>query len=313
MIKIKLPMYNYYRNETLFISELLESDPRFKKLAKRLRKLCDKVSVELATLKGTEDIWCRDYMPIAIEPGRYIRFNYNPPYLKDEKESRTNSDFTFFETETGKSKFSSIKLEGGNVLRKGDRCLISSRVFSDNPEYEKPNKLINELENLLETEIIIIPEIYGDVTGHVDGMMQWVDEDTLIGNHRQFESEGWVRELNRVLRHHQLHYIDLPYEEVSNPKYPDSAVGCYINFIKLTSGVLLLPVYGLSMDEEVMIIMEQAFPGAVIHPIRMNEVAIYGGSIHCITWDACQRVKENLDIDSVDDDKLGWPEFEMPF
>ena len=303
----------YNRNETLFISALLENDPRFTKLARRLRKVCDKADVELATLKYTEDIWCRDYMPIAVEPGRYIRFNYNPPYLDSEKDSRTNSSFTFFETELGKSKVSSIKLEGGNVLRKGDSCLISSRVFVDNPEFDKPNRLITELENLLETEIIIIPEIYGDLTGHVDGMVQWVDSDTLIGNHRQLECTDWQRELNRVLRHHQLHYIDLPFENVHNPKYPYSAIGCYTNFVKLNSGVLLLPVYGLSMDEEVAIIMEQVFPGHEILPIRMNEVAIYGGALHCITWDACRPLEENPEDDSVDNDKLGWSKVEMPF
>lgn len=41
-----------------------------------------KSNVKYAFLKGTKDIWCRDYMPVQTESGKFIQFKYNPSYLK---------------------------------------------------------------------------------------------------------------------------------------------------------------------------------------------------------------------------------------
>ena len=45
-----------------------------------------KHDVEYRLLKGTKDIWCRDYMPIQTESGKLVQFRYDPSYLKGQKE-----------------------------------------------------------------------------------------------------------------------------------------------------------------------------------------------------------------------------------
>lgn len=55
------------------------------------------------------------------------------------------------------------------------KAVITDRVFWENPEYDK-NTLLLELENLLEAEIIIIPSLKSDMTGHADGVVRFVNE-----------------------------------------------------------------------------------------------------------------------------------------
>ena len=51
---------------------------------------------------------------------------------------------------------------------------------------EKPDcdiaELVRELTRLLEAEVIIIPSLKSDMTGHADGMVRFLDEHTAIGN-----------------------------------------------------------------------------------------------------------------------------------
>lgn len=48
--------------------------------------------------------------------------------------------------------------------------------------------LLTELENLLEAEIIIIPSLKSDMTGHVDGVVRFVNENTVIGNASSYKN-----------------------------------------------------------------------------------------------------------------------------
>ena len=44
------------------------------------------------TLMHTKDYWCRDYMPIQWGYKTYIQFRYEPDYLADKPQYKTNID-----------------------------------------------------------------------------------------------------------------------------------------------------------------------------------------------------------------------------
>lgn len=46
--------------------------------------------IEHGTLLHTKDYWCRDYMPIQWGFKSYIQFRYEPDYLKDKPQYKTN-------------------------------------------------------------------------------------------------------------------------------------------------------------------------------------------------------------------------------
>ena len=70
--------------QMVYMAELLNI--RYPETCKRLTDILDKHNVKYAFLKGTKDIWCRDYMPIQTESGKLIQFKYDPSYLKGKKE-----------------------------------------------------------------------------------------------------------------------------------------------------------------------------------------------------------------------------------
>lgn len=48
-------------------------------------------------------------------------------------------------------------------------------MFLENPDYDIAD-LVRELTRLLKAEVIIIPSLKSDMTGHADGLVRFVDE-----------------------------------------------------------------------------------------------------------------------------------------
>ena len=124
-----------------------------------------------------------------------------------------------------------INLDGGNVVNWYDRAIVTDRIFQENPEYSNKFQLIEELEKLLEVEVIVIPQIKTDFTGHADGMVRFINKSALIGNSLSQEYVYWRKGMTKILKDHNIDYIDIPFIEHKDKKNPETAVGCYINFL----------------------------------------------------------------------------------
>ena len=268
---------------TVYMSELLKS--RYPETCKNLTDILEKHNIKYAFLKGTKDIWCRDYMPVITESGKLIQFKYDPSYLKGKYEwEESRSDTKEVCRLNGiKAQFSDINIDGGNVLICGGRAILSDRIFSENPGYDK-DALVNELSALLKCEIIIIPAIKDDFTGHADGMVRFVDRNTILGNRLVDEYKYWQKGMQKVLDTHNLKYIDVPFlTDMKERKYPNSAIGIYVNFLEVDN-LIVAPKFGRDEDREVVDILQKAFPNKQIETINYNEVAREGGLLNCTTW-----------------------------
>jgi len=269
--------------QTVYMSELLRE--RYPETCKHLLEILDRHQVSYSFLKGTKDIWCRDYMPVRLESGKLIQFRYEPSYLmEDSKYEAIRSDVQDVCKQNNISpQVSNINLDGGNVLICDGRAIISNRVFSENPEIDKES-LIKELSSLLECEIIIIPAINDDFTGHADGMVRFVDRNTILGNDRAKEYKYWRDGISEVLAQHHLNYIDVPFfEDKGDRKHKDSAIGVYVNFLELNN-LIIAPVFNREMDKEAIDVLKKAFPHKSIETIDYSDVALEGGLLNCTTW-----------------------------
>lgn len=269
--------------QTVYMSELLRE--RYPETCNNLLAILEKHHVNYSFLKGTNDIWCRDYMPVRLESGKLIQFRYEPSYLmKDSKYVDTRSDVhKVCEMNGIKAEDSKINLDGGNVLICDGRAIISDRVFSENPGVDKES-LIKELSSLLECEIIIIPAINDDFTGHADGMVRFVDRNTILGNDRAKEYKYWRNGISDVLAAYHLNYIDVPFfEDKSDHEHKDSAIGVYVNFLELDD-LIIAPVFKCDVDDEAIAIIEKAFPNKPVERIDYRDVAKEGGLLNCTTW-----------------------------
>lgn len=272
--------------ETVFLSELLEE--RYPESFKRLTTILKKHHVDYRFLKGTKDIWCRDYMPIQTESGKLVQFRYEPSYLKGNKEwEESRSDVREVCRLNGfEPVFSNINLDGGNVLICSGRAIVSDRIFKENPEYTDKEKLIKELSELLEAEVIIIPAQNGDMTGHADGMVRFVDRDTILGNNRSEEYKYWTNGIEKVLKEKNLKYIDVPFfYDYKDSKHPYHAIGVYINYLAV-GNLIVLPIFEVegNKDAEAIAAFKQIFPDKIIETINYNDVALGGGVLNCTTW-----------------------------
>lgn len=280
------PLSNNKGEQIVYISELLKE--RHAETCNRLLQILDKYHVHYEWIKGAKDIWCRDYMPVQTESGKFIQFRYEPSYLRGEKEwEESRSDVKeICRINKIEATFSDINLDGGNVLICDGRAILSDRLFSENPERDK-DSLINELTKLLECEIIIIPALKSqekDLTGHADGMVRFVDRNTIIGNERRPNEYKYMKAgLQAAIDTFKLTYIDIPYFEEKDPKHPYSAIGIYVNYLELND-LIIVPIFNSKEDQVAVEIIKKAFPNKHIETINYNDVAKEGGLLNCTTW-----------------------------
>ena len=270
-------------NQTVYLSELLRT--KFPTSCENLIKILEKHNVKYAFLKGTKDIWCRDYMPIQTPSGKLIQFKYDPSYLRGEKEwEESRSDVReVCRLNNIDAEFSEINIDGGNVLLCEGRAILSDRIFSENLDWGH-DELVNELTKLLESEIIIIPAQHGDMTGHADGMVRFVNKNTILGNKLADEFKYWREGMQKVIVQYGLRYIDVPFfTDIKDRKHPISAIGIYVNYLEVND-LIVLPVFGREEDNQVVNILKEAFPDRTIETINYNEVAQEGGLLNCTTW-----------------------------
>lgn len=231
-------------------------------------------------LSHTKDIWLRDFMPIRTRTGQFIAFRYEPSYLEERPELRTD----FFLDVAPQLDIdviqSNINLDGGNIVfsPSKERVIISDRIFSENPEFSAA-ALIPQLRILLEAEVIIIPSLKNDFTGHADGMVRFIDENTVVGNDLP-SKYGLEQRIKHVLHQYGINVVDFPYQHANDSL---SALGSYINYLE-TESCIFLPTFGIDMDEYAVAQARQILPKKVV-PIHVREISQQGGCLNCISWE----------------------------
>jgi agmatine deiminase len=223
-------------------------------------------------------------MPIQVDRDKFVQFRYAPSYLIEDIEYQSDT-ITVCKDNNINPKFTEINLDGGNVVNWSDRAIVTDRIFQENPEYSDKSKLIAEIEKLLEVELIVIPQINLDMTGHADGMVRFFDKSTLIGNSLSQEFVYWKKGMTKILKDHNIEYIDVPFFEHKVKKYPESAFGIYVNFLEIGQ-LILLPIFEIkgNHDKEVIDLFNKIYPERIIEPININEIGVFGGLLNCISW-----------------------------
>lgn len=270
------------KHNMIYFSSLLKTDPTYKPAADNLFAALDLFNIKYNFISNTKDIWVRDFMPVKTRSGRYISFRYEPSYLDDDPKLKTD-----FRRDIGVQLsikdiiYSDINLDGGNVVFSPSKtkAIISNRVFSENVDYSSA-ELVEELERLLEAQVIIIPSLSMryDMTGHADGMVRFIDENTVIGN-RVPGKNTLEKRIASILQDNGIHTVEFPYFDGKGI----SAEGCYLNFLE-TASHIFLPTFENEMDGEVIEMAAKMFSKTVV-PVCISEIAKYGGCLNCISWE----------------------------
>lgn len=265
----------------LYFSSLLKTNPKYSLSAENLFSVLSDSGEEFTLFDGAKDIWARDYMPVRTKSGQYISFRYEPSYLKGYDKLRTDYRKDVAPHFDLPVTYSDINLDGGNIVFSPSRtkAVISDRVFSENPDLDE-NTLLTELEKLLEAEIIIIPSLtpQNDMTGHADGVVRFVNENTVLGNASPCKY-GYELKVKNALKKHGISVLDFPYFESAEK----SAVGSYLNYLE-TETHIFLPVFGDAQDEKAIKCAKEIFNKEII-TVNINSIAEEGGVLNCISWE----------------------------
>lgn len=264
----------------LYFSSILKTNPKYKPAAEKIFRALFISGIHYKLLDNTKDIWARDFMPVKTKSGKYISFRYKPSYLDNYDELRTD-----FRNEVVPNLalenlvFSDINFDGGNVVfsPSKEKVIISDRVYSENPSWHKA-ELTAKLAKLLEANVIIIPSLKSDMTGHADGMVRFVNENTVVAN-APLSPFGFETKVKKSLQNYGFNVIDFPYFDSNG----DSAIGCYLNFLE-TGQAIFLPVFSVDMDNKAVQTAKHIFHKAII-PVYINEIAADGGLLNCISWE----------------------------
>lgn len=275
-------------NETnkVYFSELLKTNSDYEDAYNGIIRILNKHKVDYDFLIGTKDIWARDYMPVQKDVGSFVQFRYEPYYLKDQLEFQSDPKVICVAHNLNPV-ISNINLDGGNVIKWHDKVIISTRVFRENFGYGD-SKLIADIENLLEAQVILIPEIRpgNDLTGHADGYVRFIDANTIMVNEiKNNEFKYWLDGFQKMVKQHQLNCIEVPWFEFKMKNFPDAAIGLYLNYLEL-GNLIILPIFDVAgnMDQKVIDLFRSLFPYKDIEPVKINQVANEGGLMNCISW-----------------------------
>ncbi len=241
-------------------------------------------NIEFDFLKSTKDYYCRDYMPVQVAKNEFVQFVFNPISYFDKKDFAYIANPVRIQLDNNliQPVYSRLILDGGNVVKGKGKAIITDKVFTDNRYQMKDSEILDELERLLGVEVIIIPALKEDKTGHADGMIRFINENTVLINELGFEGdEQWEKDFLTVLKEHQLEYKELPVFDSGN----HDAIGIYINYLHL-GNLIIVPIFdhpnknNLALEK-----MKEYFPNHKIERINATELAKNGGVLNCASWD----------------------------
>jgi agmatine deiminase len=264
-------------------------------------------TIEFVEFPDLSDIWVRDYAPLTVsEMGMMypVKFKYDPSYipgkfkhyveLNDKVGSLVGKRFI----NVGEHSLYFV-WDMGNLTHNGKgTAIISNRLISDNEAVNVEHELRSMLHVFCGfSKIIFIPVEPGDETGHVDGMVRFIDEKVLVvGEYPRYsENHNFMEILAKNLRTDLGDdYTILRMKNDEPEDYESegigSAVGNHMNFLRIND-LILFPYYGDKISEgplmEFKADLEKNKININVIPVDIPEIkklAKKGGVLNCISW-----------------------------
>lgn len=274
-------MVSDFDTNTIYFSELLKTDSRFSETSNQIVSTLETFGANFDFLPDTKDIWARDYMPIQINDSTYIEYRFDPDYLqktrKGYRDLKTYSDIVCDKIKL-QTKKSDLILDGGNFVKSNDCIILTDKIIYENRIVYKKTELIKKLQETFEVEkIVLIPWDKTERYGHSDGMVRFIDEETVVTQYYFSDYPEMLKPLKQAGL--KIEFID--YKGKKNDKLD----WAYLNFLQ-TKDLILLPKFEIEQDEEAFEKIENFYPyyKGRIAQIDMNDTVIYGGTLNCITW-----------------------------
>jgi agmatine deiminase len=266
---------------------LLKAAEKYTQTCNSIITILDKYQIESAFLKGTNDIWARDYMPIQVSENKFIEFRYDPDYLQSTKKGYRDLK-TYPDIVCDKHNIKTIKsgiiLDGGNVVKSSNYVILTNKIFKENKYNYTKNQLIDNLQELFETDKIIFIPWFEDepeeFCGHSDGMVRFINDNTVLINHVYRNEKSVLNPLLKAGLECKCLNFEVKKEHKDN--------WAYLNFLQ-TKDILLVPKLGIDEDDQAIKQISDCFPeyaskNRIIQVPDIKPIVNNGGALNCISW-----------------------------
>lgn len=246
--------------------------------------------VRLRTLKGTKDYWVRDFMPLNLEDGSLLTFDYHPDYLFNDEAHRAEQTDMLSQFKESKEKRLPLILDGGNIVRCGDKVVMTDKELKENRmqrmiPVERTKALLEKVFG--KGDVIFLPWDYvNEDYGHADGVIHWLGDGRVLLEYSYWNTEYTVT-CARIL-------ADAGFEvKLLKAKYRSYQDWCFINMLEYGNKVFVpqpLNTDGSKMAEcgHALEDIQKLYDGhREIVPIEMPySIVRQGGALHCCTWNS---------------------------
>jgi len=275
----------------------------------RLNKSFTKGDIDPIEKKDVQDIWIRDFAPlwkwvgsdlVAVKAYYYPKYG-GDVYLKyskhDDKIGRKLGGTNVEEIYVGDKR---VILDGGNLTHNGKGLgICTNRLIADNEHLFKED-VIEAVKTYFGLQtLLIIPAEHGDDTGHVDGLVRFINNETVLVSKYPYKwkkSNCFISKDDYTIAVKQLEELDkyfnseglkvyripngIPYDLIF-----ESAVGNYMNFFRV-GDTIFIPQYGRREQDQNAIdalIKAGIKENNIIRVPDCAELAELGGVLNCIT------------------------------
>ncbi|MCO8121789.1 agmatine deiminase family protein [Stieleria sp. TO1_6] len=181
-----------------------------------------------------------------------------------------------------------LHIEGGTLLSNGQGLtIVSKTVIEDNLQYGfELEEIKQELQRVTgASQLLPVPPLIGELTGHVDLFMTFTDPGTLVLSQPDQPGDDNRKMLDHLAE--QLATVQVNGQALKIVRIPMRAIengfaNSYTNVI-FANGVLLVPSYNAAATEqEVKATYERLLPDWEIKLIDCSWLATKGGALHCL-------------------------------
>jgi len=176
--------------------------------------------------------------------------------------------------------------DGGNLVSNGEVGFITEQILIDNKKTHTESQIKDLIKSALGIDPIFIPALSDDIFGHSDGFLSFLRKDSIAiasypKNWRRKEV-SYLRDIKSIVKKHVSNVIELkenPSEEMQGAIY--SSKGNYVNLLTLGKYILVPSFQDTEMENYNYDLLK---PYGKIIPIDCNELAQFGGLLHCISF-----------------------------
>ncbi|MBB3695958.1 agmatine deiminase family protein [Flammeovirga yaeyamensis] len=273
-------MISDFETTKVYFSQLI-NDEKYQDDFQEIKAILEHSNIPINFLPKTNDIWARDYMPIQISKDKFIEFRYDPDYLQGNQKGYRNLK-TYPDLVCDALGLKTIKsdviLDGGNVVKSRNTIILTDKLVYENRHHYSKKTLLKSLHEIFEVDnVVLIPWDKLEPYGHSDGMLRFINEETILLNHIYDEEKEIYQPLDKA----GLHIEKLKFSEQENK----NRNWAYINFL-LMKDIILIPKFEIVEDIQALEQLQQLYPAyaSKMFLVSMKSIVKNGGALNCITW-----------------------------